>query len=279
MRTPGLSFWIMGSLAGLLTGCAAPGTAKVRSVGSGSGVPWTILVLELEGPYAIRNSERMADVLRKARGLSPGQVWVTHDPDSISRVYYGSYRTSIDPKTGTRIFPKQIELDLRTIKGTRFDDGVNHFALALRVRKPVPDVGRPEWSLQRVDKPFTLQVAAFEADAVENYKEAAAKWCEKLREKGYEAYYYHASVSSMVTVGAFGKEDVNVVSGRMVYSPRITRLQQDEALRYNYVNGDKLFVIDQGRKVPVPSQLRLVPGHEDEQLNRYEEFRPSEPRR
>lgn len=255
-------------------GCQSPGGGGLG--GGGGGVPWTILALEVEqGPYSVKNAERMAESLRAVKGIKPKAVRVSHDPDGTSRVYYGRYPTRTDPKTGRRIFPPQMDKDLKLIKFLRFEDGTNYFALASRVREPQPDVGDPAWSLKRAERPYTLQVAIFEADVVENSKESAAKWCEALRRRGYEAYYYHASVSSMVTVGAFGKEDVRLDNGRLVYGNRIRKLQEDEALRYNYVNGEKVFVIDNGQRVPVPSQVMLVPGHEDEQLMKDATFSPT----
>lgn len=242
------------------------------------GVPWTIQVIEIEGPFAARHCENMANTLRSLPGLDPKAVWVEHGSDGFSRIYYGSYPTRIDARTGKRTFPPRMDRDFNFIRQVRFDDGASYFALARRVRKPVPDVGPPEWSLTRLDRPYTLQVAVFEADAVENYKQAAAAYCAALRQRGYEAYYYHASASSMVTVGGFDRGDVRLENGRLIYGPRIAELQRDEALAYNYVNGDKVVVVTDGRKFAVPSQLVLVPGHEDAQLMKDVEYRPERPR-
>lgn len=255
----------------------APASASSGSVRAG-GVPWTIQVIEMEGPYAARHCERMADTLRSVPGLDRKAVWVAHEPDGFSRVYYGSYPTRLVEATGKRFFPAQMDKDFNLIRQLRFDDGASYFALARRVRKPVPDTGRPEWSLTRLDKPYTLQVAVFEADVVENYKQAAADYCAALRQHGYEAYYYHASVSSMVTVGGFGRDDVRLESGKLLYGPRILELQRDEALAFNYVNGEKVNVVTDGKRVGVPSQLVLVPGHEDAQLMKDAEYRPEKGR-
>jgi len=226
------------------------------------GVPWTILVLQMEGPYAADNADRMAQALKQIDGISAGKVRVTHDADGFSRIYYGVYTARRDRASGTLVFPDQLTQDIRKIKYIRFEDGANYFALARRVRMPIPDVGNPAWSLRRVDKPYTLQIAVFEADEMADYKTEAAKLCRVLREKGYEAYYYHASSTSMVTVGAFDRSAVRVVGGKVSYSPEIQKLRNNELFRYNLTNGKRLTVHKGSVKAPVLSQLMLVPGHE-----------------
>lgn len=258
-------------------GCASsPGSGGIVGRGATGEVTWTILALEVApGEGSQREAERIAGRLRRTPGINGKLVQVTHDPDGVSRIYYGSYPARTDPRTGRRLFPAKMDADLRMIRFLREEDGSNFFAMATRARKPMPDVGNPAWALSRAEGPYTLQVAVFEAHVVDEYKEAASKWCEELRQRGYEAFYHHATVSSMVTVGQFSEQDVRLSAGKLIYGERVRRLQEDELLRYNYINGAKVYVIDDGRRVPVPSQLMIVPGREDAQIGRDAEFSPT----
>ena len=72
-----------------------------------------------------------------------------------------------------------------------------------------------------------------------------ADFCAFLRRKGHEAYYFHASASSMVTVGAFGPQAViTTADGRVHYSAEVRALQQDVLLKHNLVNGRVFRVIN-----------------------------------
>ena len=160
--------------------------------------------------------------------------------------------------------------------------GERYFLQAMMVPVPLPDVGNPEWDLREVEAMYSLQVAVFEpTDDFHEYKQAAADHCAFLREKGYEAYYCHASACSMVTVGTFGEEAVH--GGRVKatmrdergrpfsgisyvtdYAPEVVRLQRDELLKHNLVNGAvHRMVMPSGKSVPIPSQLVRIP-HEGE---------------
>ncbi len=218
--------------------------------------------METEGTYAVRNSERLADMLRQVKGVDPREVTVEHDPDGTSRIYYGTYYRKLDTKTGKLPIPGALRRDLLVIRLMTAEDGSRYFAMATKVPKPQPDVGNPAWALERVEKPYTLQIAVFEARATARFKQAAADLCADLRKKGYEAYYYHSTTSSLVTVGSFGRDAVRLSGGRMIYSQEVLDLQNKEHFAYNLTNGRKLTVHKDGKSSPVRSQLRVVPGHE-----------------
>lgn len=283
----------MGLLAGLLialplAGCAAPGgggAPRIRS--SGKGAPWTILCLELRGPYRMQNLEQIASVLRQTQGIDPSEVSVQDGLDETARLYYGTYWRRTNPKDGRRETPEKLRQDLAMIKQLTDGAGTYFFRQALVVRKPTPDVGHPEWVLTRANGAYTLQVAAFEpTDAFWEYKQAAAEYCAYLRKQGLEAYYLHSDACSIVTVGAFGPDAVvetrvPVQSGgydeekpppppgaaqnhawaiTTTYSPEVLRLQRHELCRYNLVNG-AIVRPREGDKVgePVPSMLVPIP--------------------
>jgi len=131
---------------------------------------------------------------------------------------------------------------------------------------PMPDVGNPDWALAKVAAAYSLQVAVFEpTDDFWDYKQAAADYCTYLRERGYQAYYHHATAASTVTVGTFGEEAVTFPpTGLPYYHPKVIAMQQDELLKYNRLNG-KIYhaKTDDGRFVPVESRLVKIPSEND----------------
>jgi len=255
-------------------GCA-PGPAggpRAAQGGSGSlfrpkGTPWTILCLELQGPSRVEQIERIAETLKHTPGIKAEEVFVEYDPDGFARLYHGVYYRRTDPKTGKRSISKRLRKDLELIKQLGTGQGEYYFMKAMISRLPMPDVGNPDWALSNAPGVYTLQVGVFEpTDVFWEYKRAAAQFCELLREEGYEAFYHHASASSMVTVGSFGPEAVQTSGdGRSVYTREVTDLQrQDELLRYNRLNGAIYKVkSDEGVMVPVPSRLVIIPKSED----------------
>ena len=157
-----------------------------------------------------------------------------------------------------------MEVDLALIRQLGGPSGERYFARALPIRMPTPDVGNPEWRLDRADGVYTLQVASFEpTDKFWGFKRAGAEYCEFLRKKGHEAYYHHTQSASVVTVGAFGPEAVERRSDqRAYYSDTVDALQRNELFRYNVVNGGVVYVRDgQGRRVAMPSRLVEIPGN------------------
>lgn len=236
-----------------VVGCAPRGTA------------WTIQCLELRGPQHKEHIKQIAETLKRTPGIRPHDVFTRDGPDECSRLYYGTYYRSIDKKSGRRAIPKQMRSDLELVKQLGAGPGEYYFLHARKVRMPTPDVGNPEWALSSVDGVYTLQVAAFEpTDDFWEYKQAAADYCELLRAKGYEAYYYHSPTKavSMVTVGLFGREAVRTSGdGRTYYSQDVIELQErDELLKYNWLNGGIYRVKNtKGVMVPVPSRLVRLP--------------------
>ena len=111
-------------------------------------------------------------------------------------------------------------------------------------------------------RPSSLFLGGEPTDAFQEHKRAAAYFCEFLRKKGYEAYYYHTPPCSMVTVGSFGAGAVIPQSGQLpVYSAEVVALQQEELLRYNLVNGAIVRAkTTEGVGERIPSQLVEIPG-------------------
>jgi len=250
----------------VLAGCASGGSKE--SGGSGGslfgskGAPWTIQCLEIQGPARMRQIEPFAEALRRTQGIRPTDVFVRDEPDGFARLYYGTYYRRTDPKTRKRSTPPQLQRDMELIKQLGGESGQRYFLQALAVRMPMPNVGSPQWVLSQAKGKYSLQVAVFEPnDDFWEHKQAAAEYCALLRKKGYEAYYHHASASSMVTVGSFGPEAVvNMPQGLPRYSAEVLALQKTELLQHNLLNGAVYYVRDdKGGRIPVPSRLVEIP--------------------
>ncbi len=220
------------------------------------------MCLELSGPNRLSHVEQFAETLRRTPGIRSSDVFVRDESDGYARLYYGTYYRRTDPKTGRRSMPPGLREDLDLIKQLGGPSGERYFLRALAVRLPTPDAGRPEWRLVNAPGVYSLQVAVFEpTDDFWEHKRAAADFCEFLREKGYEAYYHHSNALSEVTVGSFGPEAVVTrADGLTAYGEEVLRLQQNELLKYNLLNGGIRYVRDgRGGRAAVPSRLVEIP--------------------
>lgn len=256
MRNNAAAFGTASLLGPLLLagGCAAGG--------SGYGAPWSILCLEAPTPLQAEYVEQIADTLRRTRGIRAKEVVIMQRSDGGARLYYGTYFRPVDRSTGKRKIPARMRKDLTLIRQLGDASGRRYFAQAMPAPAPIPDVGNPEWVLAHVEAEYSLQVAVFEpTEELRNYKEAAAQFCAMLRREGYEAYYHHASSSSMVTVGAFGSRAViRHASGRVDYSSEVEALRRVELLKHNLLNGRIMRVRnDDGVMVPILSLLVETP--------------------
>lgn len=232
-----------------MAGCAS---------GGGGGAPWTIHCLELRGPQRSLMMSQFTDSLKRTPGIRAQDIFTMESSDGATHLYYGTYSRRMNTNTGRRDISNQQRRDLDLIKQLGDGAGRRFFLRALPVRRPLPDVGNPAWNLRRVDAIYSLQVAVFEPNnTFWEYKQAAAAHCKLLREKGFDAYYYHTKSSSLVTVGTFGPEAVTTrEDGRNYYSPRVLALQREALLKHNLLNG-KVYTVpnDQGRRVAMPSRL------------------------
>jgi hypothetical protein len=218
-------------------------------------------LIEIQGTERRESVAEIAETLKRTPGIRPDDVFFQHDSDGFSRLYYGTYYRDIDPKTGKHTNPPKLREDLTFVRQLGDPSGQRYFFTALPARMPQPDIGPPEWNLANVDADYSLQVAAFEpTDDFWQYKEAAVEYVKQLRGKGYEAYYHHATSSSVVTVGAFGPEALVTDSqGYTHYSAEIQRLQRIEEFKYNLLNGRIYNVVEGGQRIPVPSSVVKTP--------------------
>ncbi|MFQ5422439.1 MAG: hypothetical protein ACE5F9_00500 [Phycisphaerae bacterium] len=128
---------------------------------------------------------------------------------------------------------------------------------------PLEDTGPPEWDLRSAKGAYTLHVGVtVNTPTLHNYKQAAVDWVRDLRDRGYEAYYYHApdKPRSDICVGTFGRDAlVEVSPGHHTYSQAVLRLQSEAEFRWKLENGRKISKRRAGTEGnPMPNQSFLV---------------------
>ncbi len=264
-----LSLLVVITCGVLMPGCQTPGNANLTAspVSGGlfrpPGAPWSILCLEISGDYRIEQIEQIADILRRTKGIRSKDVVVQNETDGFARLYYGKYYRKTDAKTGKRSTPKKMAADLIFLRSLADNQGKYFFLRARKVRYPTPHAGPAEWDLRHAEGTYSLQVGVFEpTDEFYECKIAAAQFCKLLRDRGFEAYYYHTEAGSMVTVGLFGEDAVIAQpSGLPRYSQEVLSLQSaDDLLKYNRLNGAVYKATsDRGIKLPVTSRLVHLP--------------------
>jgi hypothetical protein len=227
------------SIACVLVAAAALGGCK-RSLLSHSGgdLPagdedcQTILLTYLTDP---ENHVQHAEACR--RGLTEKLGWkgvFVISKAGQSELYWGRYRSVEEART-----------NLATARAYQTGEGVKPFGKATVVTLPGKDIGPPEWNLRNCPAAYTLLVAVFTNDPERNYigrRKFAVDYCRRLREGGYEGYFYHGPVVSHVTIGAFGESAVEFkrdqpVERAVIRDPRILELQKPGEFPHLAVNG------------------------------------------
>jgi hypothetical protein len=133
---------------------------------------------------------------------------------------------------------------------------------------PGADIGPAAWNLRNVKAPYTYLVATFSDMPERNYvgrKQFAVNYCKQLRDSGYEGYFFHGSVVSLVTVGAFPASSVLQTDNQArIVDPRVDALKRDfPHLAVNGPTGEQEILVDaSGKRTAVlkPTILIKVPG-------------------
>lgn len=215
---------------------------------------WTIECNAYEGPNRRKFANKMVTLLMDMPDLDADEVSVQHDAEQ-SRVFYGTYMLNyIEARADGDTHAKgdavvqlndEIKRDLNFIKQLAWGDQYP-FISAIPKLKPTFDVvGPSEWDLQEASGYYTLHVGVtYPTPTLSEYKEAAVEWVKDLRNRGYEAYYYHDpdQPRTSICVGTFGQDAIIVDSkGRRSYSAAVNALRSREELGFNLENGTKVF--------------------------------------
>ncbi|MCG3177718.1 MAG: hypothetical protein BIFFINMI_00037 [Phycisphaerae bacterium] len=278
----GVGLWSAGGLllaVGLLAGCdgnthwTAPDnsaygpvdTAPRQLSESDLGGEWVIVLEE----FSDRDREQQAKALKQQLQASGWTgVGVVHDGDAkISYTFFGPFR----------YHDRALEQKLDQIHNYTDARGERRFRGAYIHELPGKPVGPAQYDLRHAKGYWTLQAyhfvdpsPVFPATQLMDLppdwdrRKEAVKACEELRQKGYEAYYYHGPRMSMVTVGTFPKEAFEYDPNSHEYKkydpekddyldPAVHKLR--EVFEYNRENGLILY-----KRIPLGNgQVKKVP--------------------
>ena len=249
--------------AALLVGCAGGEQKKwddFWGTNDGGGVSllgrrpgdsevWTIECNEYKGENRRELADQMATSLKRVDDLKSRTTWVQHE-DGRSTVYCGEYKLQYvrakKEAAGDAPSEPQIELneaikrDLKYVRTLAVGDRFPFFS-ARPIPKPIPDAGPPEWDLKNAKGVYTLNVGVtYNTPTLHNYKEAAVEWVRDLRDRGFQAYYYHDSVKPVtsICVGTFGEDAATRgPDGVTRYSAAVHELRNKEEFKNNLENG------------------------------------------
>jgi len=248
-------------LAGCPAGCSEHSVLPpLGKVDSGKEGGFTILLAVLTGPNHV---ELAKDYKRKTQQDAGWDgLYIVHEADH-SDLYWGRYASAAAARA-----------DLAKAKKYRTPIGVPVFARAIIVPLPGEDIGPAEWNLKNVDGAFTVVIAEFYNDpdrGISGRKQYAVDNCRDLREKGYESYFYHGPVKSLVCIGSFPESSYPAVTEagqvrRVIRDQRIHQIFQ--AFPNLAVNGyQEIIYLDphKGRKQKVftRSYIMAIPKEEN----------------
>ncbi len=185
---------ILGS--GCLGGCEPGNMTAARPEDD----QYTILLLPLGGPDHIEVAEFHR---KRAKKYTGWQGLYVVNKENHSGLYWGRYRTQLEAMKKLRIakrWPAPATKELL-------------FQKAIIVRLPGKDIGPAEWNLKNAKGFYSVLVAVFFDIEEQNYygrKRRAVELCEKLREEGKVAYFYHGLARSGVAIGMFPRSAIRI---------------------------------------------------------------------
>ncbi len=183
---------------------------------------YTILLTTLKGPAHDARAKKYKRKTQEDTGWN--DLYIVHK-SGHSELYWGRYRTI-----------KDAQPNLEKAKKYKTPYGGQIYAQALVVPVPGEDIGPPEWNLRNARGTYSLLVAIFQDDPERNYvgrKRFAVEYCRRLRENGYEGYYYHSTAKSAVTIGTFGPSAARVTSDEsgtkhnVILDPKLKALKDE----------------------------------------------------
>jgi hypothetical protein len=261
---------LMTAAAFVAFGCESAGSRGPQQT-------WTIHVATIGGPDQHARTKQIAESLEGLSELDGGTVRVVHDSDG-GQIYYGNYTRWWDARTEQWRYEPDPHEDLAFIKSLTYDGKTLPFATAMLMEDAPRVVSQPEWDAREADGYWSLQVAVFyNTESFQRRHQAAAEYCELLRQQGHEAYCYHGTRTSTVLVGAFPedavhtvqKETVNLRGERVNTAETVIAYRSLQALRNQFPhtieNGHVINVIQYDRKTgeeirtPQPSLIVKLP--------------------
>lgn len=216
---------------------------------------WAIELDRMTGPDRVQRAQTVAD---QARAAGVGQVHV-RDTGILATVSTGRVT---DPKSG------EAQALLRRVReavvgGTTPFAGVEFRPVAGDAVADATE-GYDPLDLKQFPGMYTLLIGYYDSTYGGNFRDAAVKSAQALREANVEAYYYHDPRKSMVTVGlfeqaaAFVQQENPMSPGTFidVYSPYVKELQKT----YPYIIGNSPTIDTGGQAMgDQPSSLVKVP--------------------
>ncbi|MFG0282794.1 MAG: hypothetical protein ACF8R7_00080 [Phycisphaerales bacterium JB039] len=214
------------------------GSAEARR-SSGQAEAWTIVVYGYRTETRAEDARAGLDWITRNTGMTGFRI---EDRGEATVIAYGHYR---DPKGADAIADyerlRQIEVD-----------GAYPFAESLITPPEYAGLGNhPEYDLRRIreafpDAVYSLQIGFYGSpgqliselppEAQQEIRAAGEQAAVALRREGELAFYYHGPSGTMVTVGAFEEDDIDLA--RQYESPAVKALRQ--RFPYNLVNGHEL---------------------------------------
>lgn len=262
MRLPAVLLALVLAVGGCESGGQSSGGFQVFS--RRQPEEWTILCTELTGPFHRDNCRALADSLRATPDIRSEDVRCDHDTTKeSSRLYYGKYLRTRHPRTNRLDTSKQLRDDMMIIVNLADDQRRRMFGNARTVRYLQPEgLALRKWALTNAPGMYSLQIAVFYPEGnFTGSRKVAGQFVAELRGEGYEAYFHHEEVMSMVTIGSFDESAVITrKDGSLQLSEEVLRLQAaDPRFKYNYENGRVLNKKLGDTKYGSPSFLVRIP--------------------
>jgi hypothetical protein len=225
--------WILLSvLAAAAAGCEGGGVSMIGGPSSTEGEDqYSILLHIAAGQNHMKDAQRYKDNTEQMAGWT-GLFIVSKE--GLSELYWGKYRT-VQAAQG----------DLKRARGYVTKVGLSPYTGAIVKKIPGKDIGPPEWNLANVTPPgpippddpgfrgYTVLIATFFDRPDADYfgrRNHAVDYCRQLREQNVEAYYFHGTSHSIVSVGLFGAAAVEKITknaGTVVETlPKDPRIEQ-----------------------------------------------------
>ena len=193
MRLPALVGLLLLAGSALCTGCAN----QVEDT-----VDYRILLGTWRGQEHATRAKTVKEVVEKQAGWKDVTLIARYQETVL---YWGHYKD-----------PKDAKDDLNAARAFKSPDLGNVYLFTqARVEDVGQDIGPPQWNLANVDPQYvyTVIIAVFHDEPEQHYvgrRRIAVAACQELRDKGEEAYFFHDTAKSIVTVGLFRVNGVRV---------------------------------------------------------------------